>query len=144
MLLSSHFQGFSRDLHSESVDHIVRAVRPAILHTALRAEFVLARKLDRGNPNPGNIGSDFTRLGVDFWSEVRADDVRNEVRQKRIEVMSEWRNAIAHQDFSAKLKPTSLTLPLVRQWRDGCKGLARSFDRVMARYIDSVAGALPW
>lgn len=144
MLLSSHFQGFCRDLHSESIDHIVRSVRPAILHTALRAEFVLARKLDRGNPNPGNIGSDFTRLGIDFWPEVRADDVRNRVRQRRIELMSEWRNAIAHQDFSGKLNPASLTLPVIRRWRGGCKGLARSFDRVMARYIATVVGAAPW
>jgi hypothetical protein len=144
MLLSSHFQGFCRDLHSESVDHIVSAIRPVILHTALRAEFVLARKLDRGNPNPGNIGSDFTRLGIDFWSEVWADDVRSLVRQKRIVLMSEWRNAIAHQDFSGKLKPASLTLPLIRQWRGGRKGLARSFDRVMARYLGKVVGAAPW
>ncbi len=144
VLLSSQFQGFCRDLHSESVDHIVRTVSPAILHTALRAEFVLARKLDRGNPTPGNIGSDFTRLGIDFWAEVRADDVRNEIRKKRIGLMSDWRNAIAHQDFPAQLKPSSLTLALIRRWRGGCKGLARSFDRVMARYIGSVVGASPW
>ena len=63
MLLSSQFQGFCRDLHSECVDYLVRSVSPAILHTALRAEFVFARKLDRGNPNPGNIGSDFHEVG---------------------------------------------------------------------------------
>ena len=95
MLLSSQFQGFCRDLHSECVDHLVRAVRPAILHTALRAEFVFARKLDRGNPNPGNIGSDFTRLGLPFWDEVRRDYTRNEARQGRLDELSEWRNAIA-------------------------------------------------
>lgn len=70
--------------------------------------------------------------------------MRNEVRQRRIDLMSEWRNAIAHQDFSGKLKPASLTLPVIRRWRGGCKGLARSFDRAMARYIASVVGAAPW
>ena len=66
MLLSSQFQGFCRDLHSEAVDHIARSVTPIPLRAVLRAEFTLHRKLDRGNPNPGNIGSDFNRLGLRF------------------------------------------------------------------------------
>lgn len=144
VLLSSQFQGFCRDLHSECVDHIVRAVRPPILHTALRAEFVFGRKLDRGNPNPGNIGSDFSRLGIDFWAEVQAHDARSKIRQERLERMSEWRNAIAHQDFSGQLRPAALTLPAIRRWRGGCTGLARSFNQVMARYIGSVVGTPPW
>ena len=39
MLLSSQFQGFCRDLHSEGVDHIVRSVTPLQLRAVLRAEF---------------------------------------------------------------------------------------------------------
>jgi len=145
MLLSSQFQGFCRDLHSECVDYLVRAVSPPILHTALRAEFVFARKLDRGNPNPGNIGSDFTRLGLSFWDELRRDDARNGARQRKLDELSEWRNAIAHQDFDPdKLKPRSLTLPVIRGWRTTCDRLAQAFDRVMARYIGSVAGTPPW
>lgn len=89
MLLSSQFQGFCRDLHSECVDHLVRAIGPTVLNTALRAEFVFARKLDRGNPKPGNIGSDFTRLGLAFWGEVRGDDARNADRQRKLEELSE-------------------------------------------------------
>ena len=45
-LLSSQFQGFCRDLHSESIDHIVGLV-PAHLQTFLRAEFLFGRSLDR-------------------------------------------------------------------------------------------------
>jgi hypothetical protein len=145
MLLSSQFQGFCRDLHSESVDHIVRLIRPDIFHTALRAEFVFARKLDRGNPNPGNIGADFTRLGLSFWDEVKRENVRNAERQTRLDELSEWRNAIAHQDFDpCKLKPVSLTLPVVKGWRSACNGLALSFDRIMAHHVESIAGASDW
>jgi len=144
MLLSSHFQGFCRDLHSECVDHIVRVVQPDVLRETLRTEFVLARKLDRGNPNPGNIGADFMRLGIDFWREVRADDARNAIRQQRIELLGEWRNAIAHQAFGPNLEPRSLTLVLVRRWRSSCQGLAKSFDRVLARYIAVTVGEAPW
>ena len=68
-ILSSQFQAFCRDLHSESVDYLVTVV-PAALEDALKVEFLLNRTLDRGNPHPGGIGSDFNRLGVDFWPEV--------------------------------------------------------------------------
>src|SRR4051812_4398750 len=56
-LLSSHFQGFCRDLHSECIDHIVAAI-PEQLQGFLRVELVWNRALDRGNPHPGAIGSD--------------------------------------------------------------------------------------
>lgn len=145
MLLSSHFQGFCRDLHSECIDHVVRSVRPAILHTALRAEFIFARKLDRGNPNPGNIGADFTRLGLSFWDQVRREDSRNKDRQAKLDELSAWRNAIAHQDFGPdKLTPKSLTLSVIKGWRRACNALALSFDTVMARHIASIAGSSPW
>src|SRR4051794_36689220 len=80
-LLSSHFQGFSRDLHSECIDHIVGAT-PANLQTFLRIEFVWSRSLDKGNPHPGGIGSDFNRLGIQFWPRVMALDARNARRQE--------------------------------------------------------------
>src|SRR5262245_5545196 len=64
-ILSSQFQAFCRDLHSESIDHLVTVV-PLAFQGALREEFLLNRILDRGNPHPGGIGSDFNRLGVDF------------------------------------------------------------------------------
>lgn len=51
-ILSSQFQGFCRDLHSESIDYLVTLV-PAALQDALRVEFLLNRTLDRGNPHPG-------------------------------------------------------------------------------------------
>jgi len=71
VLLSSQFQGYCRDLHSECVDHLVSkievpGVRPADLRTMLNVEFLSKRKLDSGNPNPGNIGEDFNRLGWIF------------------------------------------------------------------------------
>ena len=49
MLLSGHFQGFCRDLHTECVDHIVNAMSPAIpaaLLSVVRTEFLRARQLD--------------------------------------------------------------------------------------------------
>src|SRR2546423_7059503 len=61
ILLASQFQGFCRDLHSECVDHLVNSLAPNTLQSIVRAEFTLNRQLDRGNAQPGSIGSDFGR-----------------------------------------------------------------------------------
>src|SRR5438270_382490 len=56
VLLSSQFQGYCRDLHSECIDHLVRvAVTPA-LHGIVQNDLRLHRRLQTGNPNPANIG----------------------------------------------------------------------------------------
>ena len=79
-LLSSHFQGFCRDLHSECIDHIV-ATAPLPLQGFMQREFVWNRSLGKGNPHPGAVGSDFNRLGIDFWASVDALNSRNARRR---------------------------------------------------------------
>ena len=71
MLVSSHFQQFCRSLHSEAAGRLTSSLGPAlrpIMFTAL----TVGRKLDQGNPNPGNLGADFGRLGMNFWDDVTA------------------------------------------------------------------------
>ena len=144
-LLSSHFQGFCRDLHSESIDHIVSMV-PLRLRISLREEYIWNRSLGRGNPHPGAIGSDFNRLGVGFWSEVYAQNSRNERRRELLQELIDWRNAIAHQDFDLVAPGGSPILHLVRVrgWRSAVSGLARLFDRVMTAYLHTLTGINPW
>src|SRR5262245_49292525 len=69
VLLCSQFQGFCRDLHTESVDAFLQEVRQPVLKESFRNLLMASRKLDQGNPNPGNIGSDFSRLGLKLWDE---------------------------------------------------------------------------
>jgi hypothetical protein len=144
-LLSSHFQGFCRDLHSECVDHIIGIV-PVQLRVFTRAEFMWNRSLSRGNPHPGAIGSDFNRLGVNFWVAVSALDARNERRQEALQELINWRNAIAHQDFDpvALGGVPVLHLGTVRGWRSAVNALARSFDQAMYNYLHGLLGAAPW
>jgi hypothetical protein len=112
----------------------------------LYVEFEFHRRLDTGNPNPGNIGADFNRLGLSFWDLVEAENARNPSRKVALEELNVWRNAIAHQDFNpAKLGGrTTLLLHEVRAWRNTCDGLARSFDNVMRVYLQAMTGAVPW
>jgi RiboL-PSP-HEPN len=144
-LLSGHFQGFCRDLHSECVDHIV-AIIPAPLRGFLREELIRNRLLSRGNPHPGTIGADFNRLGVDFWTEVYALNARNERRRELLQELVDWRNAIAHQDFDpvAPGGVPTLHLATVRGWRNAVNSLARSFDQRMYNYLQALLGGAPW
>ncbi len=121
MLLSSQFQGFCRDLHSEAVQ-IVAAVAPASLRHVVAGALLDGRRLDRGNPATGNLGEDFGRLGWLFWGAVHALDSRNVRRHKTLDELNTWRNAIAHQDWS-RVGP-KLRLPVVRRWRSVCSALA--------------------
>src|SRR5205807_2046269 len=77
VLLSSHFQGFCRDLHSECAAYMVNAVPLPAIRNMLRAQFLWARLLDKGNPNPGNIGSDFGRFNLVFWERVYGEHALN-------------------------------------------------------------------
>lgn len=102
VLLSSQFQGFCRDLHFEAIDHIVSLLSPRSLRDVVRKQLVTGRKLDAGNPNPGNLGADFGRLGLELWPALHAISPRIAARQKALEALNTWRNAIAHQDFDPR------------------------------------------
>lgn len=142
-IVSSHFQGFCRDLHSESIDYLVTVV-PAALQDAVRVEFLLNRTFDRGNPHPGAIGSDFNRLGVNFWAEVYALHASNNRRRELLQELVDWRNAIAHQDFDRVGGDSTLHLARVRSWRSAANALTGFFDRVMRSYLAGLIGVSPW
>lgn len=140
-LLSSQFQGFCRDLHTEAIAVIVGAA-PAVLRPIFRNTLVQGRKLDHGNPNPGNLGSDFGRLGMEFWRSVTALDRRNPARQAALETLNTWRNAVAHQDWRS-VGPT-LRLNQVQAWRAACRALAADFDDAVGTYLAGLVGGAPW
>jgi len=144
-LLSSQFQGYCRDLHSECIEQVVSIVT-ARLQPTLRDEFIWNRSLDRGNPHPGAIGSDFNRLGVDFWPDVMAMDARNDRRRRLLQELVDWRNAIAHQNFDpvAPGGTPVLHLARVRSWRRAINALAHGFDEVMYNYLQRLTNRAPW
>jgi hypothetical protein len=101
------------------------------------------RKLDSGNPNPGNLGSDFNRFGLKFWEAVYQIDVRNPDRRDELHELNVVRNAIAHND-SGILATRRLRLRKVREWRRVCDNLAPCFDEVMRAHLESMTGVPPW
>ena len=141
VLLSSRFQQFCRDLHTEAVAELVLAV-PTALQLILQKDWTTGRLLDRGNPNAGNIGSDFGRLGMNLWADVYAQSPRHQRCRALLDQMMEWRNAIGHQDFN---KPalhgrTQIQLAEVRLFRRACGVLAAAFDETVLAHLHAVAG----
>jgi hypothetical protein len=143
VLLSAQFQKFCRELHSQAASHIADQIPPAIYDIVV-TRFTEGRKLDTGNPNPGNLGSDFNRLGFDFWAALSSP--RNLRRRNNLDQLNLWRNAISHHDFS---KPqfkgrTSVLLNQVQLWRRECNGLAHEFDRVVCLHLIRITSVNPW
>jgi hypothetical protein len=147
VLLAAQFQGFCRDLHSECIFHILaRIAPPPALRKVMRAELTRGRLLDRGNAQPSGIGADFGRFDMAFWDEVKLYDSRNATRMNLLEDLNQWRNAIVHQDFDAAKfgGKTILRLEQVQRWRRACNRLARAFDGVMRRHLQTLTGSSPW
>src|ERR1700677_1769765 len=112
LLLAAHFQAYCRGLHTDAAQLLVEEIDPGI-GAVVDANLTFARQLDRGNAQPSAIGADFNRLRLDFWTVVQAADTRNAARQRKLEELNSWRNAIAHHDIESTrsgLRPRGGTL----------------------------------
>ncbi len=145
VMLSAEFQGFCKDLHRECAEHFASLV-PAGIEDVVLQQFLAQRLLDRGNPNPGNIGADFNRLGLKLFDEVFRTDSRVLTWRQELDNLNEWRNAVAHNDYApARISAQSqLTLTQLRSWRSACNHLAVVFDKVLGKHLETKTGVKPW
>ncbi len=93
--LVAQFQTFSRELHDEAVQVIVREADQrlaGLLERALRHN----RKLDSSNPWPRNLYEDFSRLGIDLKSPLEGSYSKARDDLNRLEPLLNFRNAAAH------------------------------------------------
>jgi hypothetical protein len=146
LLLSSQFQGFCRDLHSEAILHVADHVTPAPMKDLVREQLLAGRVLDRGNPTPGNLGSDFARFGLELWPTLLSRGKRNLRRRDLLSEMSAWRNAIAHQDFDSPALGgrSTVTIESVRRWRAACNGLVVELEAVLGHHLVSLVQVSAW
>ncbi len=150
VLLAAEWQGFCRELHSEAADAVANAVQDPALRVPIRAAFTSMRRMDRGNADAADVGGDFSKFGMSFWTDVQALDKRNPGRQTRLRQLYVWRNTIVHDSVTltpddAKLVADSKpTLDWAHVWRDSCAALATQVDRAVGRYVGKVIGTPPW
>ena len=139
LLLSAHFQGFCRDLYTESAHVIVSRVRPS-LRALIRAQFTAHRRLDHGNPNLQNLRSDFERF--EFVLDLASANPANPARLQDLAALNGWRNVAAHHGPVPAATP--LTLPLLQAWRHSCDGLAITLDDIMYNELRTILRRKPW
>ncbi|HVS36250.1 MAG TPA: hypothetical protein VMS17_11835 [Gemmataceae bacterium] len=140
MLLSGHFQGFCRDLYTESSQIIVAQVA-AHLQGAVQMQFSAELKINSSNPTVETIRKDFERFG--FTLDFHADQA-NGPRVTHLGEMNKWRNAIAHQRPTAPPGVPPLTLAGVQAWRVSCDGLAAWLDGILYNELRRILGVAPW
>jgi hypothetical protein len=138
MLLSAHFQGFCRDLYTESAMVIASKVRRA-LRLLVQQQFTARRKLDRGNPNLQNLKDDFNCLGLTL---DLTSDPANLSRLSHLSDLNRWRNVAAHQGTTA---PPGIPLNLLslKAWQTSCEGLAVSLDDAVYNHLRRILKRAP-
>ena len=149
--LAGEFQGFARDLHDQAVDHFADVVSAGNsgLAKVLRERTTTNRQLDRGNAQPGSLGSDFALLGLTLWPALEQKDGRAQSWNASLERLNKARNAIAHVDGDAlellRREGHPVTLAAVRAWRRDLNLLAATMDDVVSAYLDQLLGSgRPW
>jgi len=139
VLLSAHFQGFSRDLYTEAALIVISKVR-ANLRPLFETQFFAHCALDQGNPHLHNLKKDFDRFG--FKLDLGSNPA-NLPRLQDLALLSAWRNVAAHQGRTAPAGGP-LTLAALQAWRVSCDGLATSLDGVMYNQLRRVLRRKPW
>jgi len=149
--LAGEFQGFARDLHDLAVDFFVDVVSGGNVDLAdvLRERTTTNRQLDRGNAQPGSLGSDFALLGLPLWPALQHADSRASDWGPSLERLNRARNAIAHADADTldllRRQGHPVTLAAVRAWRRDLDRLAVTMDDVVSAYLDRLLGhGRPW
>lgn len=139
VLLSAHFQGFSRDLYTEAAQIIASKVRPS-LQLLIFEQFTAHCKLAHGNPTHDHLKDDFERFGFDLDFRV---DPANRPRLAHLSSLNKWRNVAAHQGTPLPAG-IPLDLPPLRSWRASCDGLASSLDGILYNELRKILRRAPW
>ncbi|MFC6088328.1 hypothetical protein Q5530_04395 [Saccharothrix sp. BKS2] len=149
--LASEFQGYCRDLHDEAIQFVVHSTASADpeVRRVLTFSFLAARRLDRGNAEPGALGNDFSLFNVDLWPNLHAHyPTKSSEWRRRLEMLNKARNGIAHDDKKKIADVVAadwpLTLPSVKRWRSGLDGLARGMDHVVNESLRQLLNKAPW
>jgi hypothetical protein len=152
--VAAEFQGFSRALHDQGVDVFVAEAAPlnAALQTTLRLRLTEGRKLGTGNAQPSALGSDFGRLGMQFWPDlsVSAGAVPASRWNKTLAALNKARNAIAHADEAGMSELESegwklSQLATIKRFKRTADGLTQAMDTVVSAHIVRLfGGSPPW
>jgi len=138
--LARHFQGYCRDLYTESAMVVVSKVRGSLVDV-IQAQFLSGRRLDQGNPTLDTLDVDFSRFGFDLRQALRDQFDGDDTWHQRWNLMNRWRNAIAH---AAREPAETLTLTTVREWRRVVERVVAALDAILYRELKRLLRRTPW
>jgi hypothetical protein len=140
MLLSAHFQGSCRDLHTECAMILSARIKNPSIKILFQEQLTSGRKLDQGNPRLEFLRKDFERFG--FTLDLGAADPANPPRIADLAKLNKLRNVAAHHGTV----PVGgiPNLPTIQSWRISCEGLAASLDSVMYNELLRLLNRAPW
>jgi hypothetical protein len=151
--LAAEVQGYCRDLHDESIAALLTPalVPNSAVRVVLQRTLTSGRKLDSGNAGPGNLGTDWTQLGMTLWPDLNAAypsaPKGGKDWNKRLEWLNQARNGIAHNDVAAIDSAHAahpLTLNTFRVMRVRLTKFATALDAVTSAYLTRTTGTTPW
>lgn len=143
VLLAAQFQGYCRDLYSECVTAVVRAV-PTAMQTLVREQCGTACQLTGANARYESLRTDFERFDLSLMDELKVHDPAAATRVTPLNHLNQWRNYVAHSNPLPPAHGGPLTLATVRQWRTNCERLADGMDAVMYDHLTDRLGSAPW
>jgi hypothetical protein len=143
MLLSAHFQGYCRDLHTECVQVVAAASASPAIEVVVQTQGIAGRELDGANPRYETLRKDFERFAFDLVAALAANPA-NALRVTHIGHLNSWRNYAAHHKTTPPTAGGPFNLAAVRVWRDSCDGLATALDGIMYNRLQAVLGGPPW
>ena len=150
VILSSELQGFFRELHDESAEFLAQRIARGNqdYFTLIRNNFTVNRELDRFNPKPETLQSDFERLGIDLWTEMGTTVHSGNRWRLQLDRLNRARNAVAHNQpakvAQLAIEGYPLNLQTVNAWRAACEGVARNADKIVGARLQRTTGVRPW
>jgi hypothetical protein len=153
--LLAEFQGFIRDLHDLSAEHLVTVANPpSNLVAVLTAAITRGRAIDSGNATITTLRTDFSRLGIRNIGhrlaarDARWDPLTNGSDLRRYNALVSLRNALAHgnqrqvDELRRQGHPDTVTwgreqIPVLNR-------AARLLDRIIWDSLRTQTGVEPW
>jgi len=159
--LVAEFQGFTRDLHDLSAEHIVSvAAPPPELNALLTAAITRGRAIDSGNATMTALRMDFGRLGVRnlegklgtinaAWARPGGKD------PGKFDALVSLRNALAHgnqrqvDEYQRQVDEYRRqghldTVSWARNQLPVLNRLSRAFDTILWEHLRTRTGVPPW
>jgi len=148
--LTSEFQGFCRDLHTDLARTIARLLTEQNENTRslVFAGLTRRRALEQYSATVESISGDFNRLSVDLVVLLSTHPRAGPQWADELTLLHVARNGVVHDDPNKIEKLTQasreLSIETVTRWRNWVDGLVGAMDDVASSRMSELFGVIRW